>query len=149
MSEFDELVNSATEEVLETMFYTGAFGPGTEAEGAYVSAGVSFKGSRNGALDVAVPESTATALAASFLGESPDSVPPGQVPAVIGELANVLCGVVLGKIENGGQFVIAPPQVARQDLAALARHLETRQIFELEEGTLSVGLTIDPVPVNG
>ncbi|MEI9973605.1 MAG: chemotaxis protein CheX [Ignavibacteriota bacterium] len=149
MSEFEDVLSSATEEVLETMFYTGAFGPGTEGEGPYFSAGVSFKGSHNGVLDVAVPEITAMSLAASFLGETIDSVPAEQVPTVIGELANVLCGVVLGKIAEGGEFVIAPPEIARKDLAALARNLAARQVFELEEGTLSVGLTIDAMPVNG
>jgi CheY-specific phosphatase CheX len=143
MSEFDELLSSATEEVLENMFYTGAFGPGTEGDGPYYSAGVSFTGSRNGTLDVAAPESTATALAAAFLGETVESVPPEHVPTVIGELANVLCGVVLGRVEEGGHFVIAPPQVSRLELASLARNLAVRQVFELEEGTLSVGLTID------
>ncbi len=149
MSELTDLLDSATEEVLETMFYTGAFGPGTEGGGPYLSAGVSFRGSRNGTLDVAAPEATATALAAAFLGETPESVPPEQVPAVIGELANVLCGVVLGRVEDGGQFVIAPPNVSRLDLEALARNLEVRRVFELEEGTLSVGLTIDSVSGNG
>ena len=141
--ELGELLGSATEEVLETMFYTGAFGPGTEGGGTYLSAGVSFRGSRNGALDVAAPESTALALAAAFLGETVESVPPEQVPTVIGELANVLCGVILGRVEEGGQFVIAPPHVSRQDMAELVRNLEVRRVFELEEGTLSVGLTID------
>jgi CheY-specific phosphatase CheX len=144
MADLENLLDSAAEEVLETMFYTGIFGPGTEGDGPYVSAGVSFKGSRNGVLDVAAQESTATALAASFLGEAAESVPVEQIPTVIGELANVLCGVVLGRVEEGGQFVIAPPQVSRLDLANLARNLEVRRVFELEEGTLSVGLTIDP-----
>ena len=144
MADLENLLDSAAEEVLETMFYTGIFGPGTEGDGPYVSAGVSFQGTRNGSLDVAAPESTAMALAASFLGEDPESVPAEQVPTVIGELANVLCGVVLGRVEEGGQFVIAPPQVSRLDLANLARNVEVRRVFELEEGTLSVGLTIDP-----
>jgi hypothetical protein len=148
-SELEALLGSAAEEVLETMFYSAVFGPGTEAEGPYWSAGVSFRGSRSGALDVAAPESTATALAAAFLGESPESVPDGTVPTVIGELANVLCGVVLGRVEEGGQFVIAPPRVSRLDAAAFAPQLQVRHVFELEEGTLSVGLTIDPVSPNG
>jgi len=146
MSELEDLLSSAAEEVLETMFYSGVFGPGTEGGGPYLSAGVSFRGSRSGALDVAAPEATATALAASFLGETAESVPAEQVPAVIGELANVLCGVVLGRVEEGGQFVIAPPKVSRTEAGVQpARNLEIRRVFELEEGTLSVGLTIDPV----
>jgi len=145
MADLENLLDSAAEEVLETMFYTGIFGPGTEGDGPYVAAGVAFQGSRNGSLDVAAPESTAIALAAAFLGEDPESVPAQQVPTVIGELANVLCGVVLGRVEEGGQFVIAPPQVSRLDLGNPAHNLEVRRVFELEEGTLSVGLTIDPV----
>jgi hypothetical protein len=148
--ELADLLGSAAEEVLETMFYSGVFGPGTEGDGPYLSAGVSFRGSRSGSLDVAAPESTATALAAAFLGETVESVPPDQVPTVIGELANVLCGVVLGRVEEGGQFVIAPPQVCRLETGSLARHLEVRRVFELEEGSISVGLTIDDsVPGNG
>lgn len=148
MSELESLLGFAAEEVLETMFYSAVMGPGAElAEGPYLAGGVSFTGTRSGALGVSAPQSTATALAAAFLGESPDEVPASQVPTIIGELANVLCGVVLGRIEPGGQFVIAPPQVSCVDTSELAAaNLEVRRVFELEEGTLSVGLTIGPAP---
>jgi len=151
MPELEDLLGVAAEEVLETMFYTGIFGPGTEApDGPYLSAGVSFRGSRSGALDVSAPQSTATALAAAFLGESVESVPAEQVPTVIGELANVLCGVVLGRVEEGGNFAIAPPRIARLDGPELAEHYPgVRCVFEIEEGTLSVGLTIEAVPPHG
>jgi CheY-specific phosphatase CheX len=106
----EDLLCCAAEEVLETMFYSAVFGPGTEsAEGPHWCAGVTYQGSRGGALAVSLPQSTAMALAAAFLGESVESAPEAQVPTVI-ELANVLCGVLLGRMEEGGQFVIAPPQ---------------------------------------
>jgi CheY-specific phosphatase CheX len=150
MSELEDLLGSAAEEVLETMFYSAVFGPGTEAVGEpYLSAGVTFKGSRSGALDVSAPQSTATALAAAFLGESPESVPDLQVPAVIGELANVLCGVVLARVEEGGNFAIAPPRISQLDAPQSVPTLGIRRVFELEEGTLSVGLTLEPVSPNG
>jgi hypothetical protein len=149
MGELEQLLGSAAEEVLETMFYSAVFGPGTEeADGPYLSAAVRFEGTRNGLLDVSAPQSTATTLAAAFLGESTDSVADAQVPAVIGELANVMCGVVLARVEQGGNFAIAPPQVSRTD-GPLAMPGGVRQIFEIEEGTLAIGLTLEPVPANG
>ena len=149
MSELEDLLGIATEEVIETMFYSAVFGPGTEAaEGPYLSAEVTFTGSRSGALEVSAPQSTATVLAAAFLGENADSVADTQVPAIIGELANVMCGVVLGRLEQGGQFAIAPPQVSRMEGPA-ASHRGVRRVFEIEEGTVSIGLTLDPLSANG
>ncbi len=85
--------------------------------------------------------STAAVLAAGFLGED-DTVADAQVRSVVGELANVLCGVVLGRMDPKGRFVISPPQVIDADGASSVSGMVLHRRFELMEGDLAVGLTV-------
>ena len=144
MPEASAVLESITEQVLETMFFSAVLGPGEplpEAPG--LTALVSFSGARCGVLGVSGDNATATALAANFLGVGGDEVPPGQDPAVLGELANVLCGAILGHAEPEGRFTIDPPQVSNTAESATAlRHTQFQRSFETTEGVLTVGMTI-------
>jgi len=138
MTAADELLDSVVSDVLETMFFSGVFGPGTQTDGPHLAARVSFTGSHQGALEVAATEATARALAGSFLGVMEDEVPEGQAPALLGEMANVLCGAVLGRMEPQGRFLIAPPEAASGEDPGGVKH-----VFELAEGWLSVSWRVE------
>jgi CheY-specific phosphatase CheX len=144
MDETKEVLEQVSSEVLETMFFSSVLGPLEAPDGsAWLGAKVSFSGTLRGYLAVAAGEETARALAESFLGADADDVPPEQVPAMLGELANVICGSVLGKIEESGQFVISAPEAAPEgQVTAMLANLQTRLDLELMEGGLSVGLTL-------
>lgn len=133
MTDTDQVLETVVNEVLETMFFSAVFGPGVETEGQRMTARVAFTGSRSGALEVEALETTVTALACSFLGVMEEELPEGQAPAMLGEMANVLCGAVLGRVEPEGRFLISPPEVG-----VAAETPASRQVFELAEGWLAV-----------
>ena len=137
MTVTDQVLEAVVNEVLETMFFSAVFGPGTETEGDSMTARVTFTGSHEGALEVSALATTVTALACSFLGVMEDELPEGQAPALLGEMANVLCGAVLGRLEPEGRFRIAPPEIR-----SAAEPVDLRQVFELAEGWLAVSLGI-------
>jgi hypothetical protein len=141
MTDTEQVLDTVVNEVLEGMFFSAVLGPGTESEGPRMTASVSFSGSHSGALEVSALESTVTALACSFLGVMEGEMPEGQAPAMLGEMANVLCGAILGRVEPEGRFQIAPPEVgtSQEPLPGAERQDGTRQVFELAEGWLAVG----------
>ncbi len=142
MPEMERLLEGVTEEVLEAMFFSSVLGPCADpVEGPCLSAHVSFSGSRSGALAVSVPNVTAATLAASFLGTEDGSAPEDQIRAALGELANILCGAVLGRNDPAGRFSISTPEVSVVDDFAL-RSMQFQRSFELMEGNLAIGLTI-------
>ena len=139
------LLDQASEEVLENMFFSGITGElEMPAAGERLRASVAFTGTANGELSVSAPPFAAALLAAGFLGEEPGDVADFQVRAVVGELANVLCGVVLARINPDGQFVITPPRVDVIDTAdsAPAGEQAFQRCFELIEGDMTVALTV-------
>lgn len=144
MLETISLLDEISEQVLETMFFSAVLGPSDEpADEPCFTALVAFSGSRAGLLAVAADLGTATGLAANFLGMTSDEVPPGQHSVVLGELANVLCGAVLGQVHPEGRFQIMPPQVCETpEGMAILRKAQMRRSIETTEGCLAIGLTI-------
>ena len=143
MSELNSLLDQTTEDVLENMFFSGIMGEmQEEAGGERLFATVAFSGSSGGRLSVSAPASTAAVLAAGFVGEEDGSVSDSQVRAVVGELANVLCGAVLGRMNPAGHFVISAPEVSDTECEGAVRDMEIQRHFEIVEGDLAVGLSV-------
>jgi hypothetical protein len=138
-----DVLEAAVSAVLETMFFSAVFGPADAAElGAGWRAVVTFTGTRAGSVTVCTGDETARALAASFLGAD-ESVPVQQIAGVLGELANMLCGAVLGRIEPEGRFTIAPPSIGDNTGAAeLMAGAGVWRTFELAEGPLAAGVVV-------
>ena len=143
MTDLSVLLAESAEEVLENMFFSAVMGVLPEEPGGErLYATVTFGGSSHGELSVSAAQSTATLLAAGFLGAEDASVAEAQVRAVVGEIANVLCGVVLGHLDPTGNFVISPPRVTVAEDESLVCGMELQRRFELMEGDLAVGLTV-------
>lgn len=143
MADLNQLLNQAAEEVLENMFFSGVMGQMEgEPEGERLCATVSFDGSTGGELSVSAAPSTLAVLAAGFLGTEDEDVADAQVRSVAGELANVLCGAVLGHMDPKGNIRISPPAVCNAEGGNIVRDRNIRKRFELMEGDLAVGLTI-------
>ena len=144
MHEWEEFLDTTTEQVLETMFYTGVLGLADAlAEEPRVLAEVGFSGSHSGSIVVSTPVSTADILTAAMLGVDTSEVPEGQGPAVVGELANVLCGAILSQAEPSGRFVIAPPKVSRLAEPIMMQGVIAQRAFSIENGDLTVGLALE------
>ena len=102
-------------EVLETMFFES---PEDEASlldsppEDPVAATAVFGGDMQGSLCVAAGPWAARLLAASFLGREDDStITEAEVRLVACEMANMVCGNALSRIEPQGGFRIATPEI--------------------------------------
>jgi CheY-specific phosphatase CheX len=142
MPEIGPILDEVVADVLEKMFFSVVLGPGGPAAGeSCMTAVVSFSGAHAGALCVCAGAKTVTKLAESFLGE--ETVAESQVSATFGELANVLCGGVLGRIHPDGRFTISAPRVfCGWDCAAVLDTLQIRRSYEIEEGVLNASFAI-------
>ncbi len=142
---YDELVSGAVEAVLETMFFSSPLGPAeVESSASVMQARLAFHGRPSGTLSVCLSEPSARLLAAGFLGEDVESLTDSQPGEVVCELANMLCGALVSKLESNKSFELTSPELLPQN--PLATDPETppvaRQSYELENGILTVTLRV-------
>jgi CheY-specific phosphatase CheX len=145
VSDLDQIVDRITEEVLERMFFSTVLGPAPEGDPVEgLRARVEFSGSFAGALGVSIDRAAAMEHTVNFLGASEGELPFEDVGAVVGELANVLCGATLARISPDGTFLISTPQVQSSDIPSIAAGaVAVRRSFELPEGCLTVELSLN------
>ncbi len=143
----DQVLFDAAAEVLETMFFTSTLGdaePTGAAAADWLSAALSFRGGLRGRLRVRVPRHTARGLAAGFLGVEEAAVTAAQVGQVVCELANMLCGSVLSRLEEGALFELDSPALEPPGSALLFDCKTARRDLELAEGALGLSLELEP-----
>jgi CheY-specific phosphatase CheX len=118
--EFAGLVPECCSEVLDAMYFTTVLDTGLEEAGAGDSAGADqliafnlhFAGDVFGQFGILMEPSTARKLAANFLGEDESSISSVEAGEVAGELANMLCGSVMSRVEGEHKFVLSHPEAA-------------------------------------
>ena len=141
---YDELVSGAVDTVLETMFFSMSLGRAEPETGAsVVKARVAFHGRLCGALGVSLSGATARILAAGFLGEDEQSLTDAQSGEVVCELANMLCGSLVSRIESEESFDLTSPELVRTGDDFLESCPVARQSFEVENGILTVTLHVE------
>jgi len=113
-----DILPFSCEQVLETMFFTGVLSaeerrltPDSSCQHCTVTAKVVFNGPPEGALEIRLENSTAAALASSFLGIDPEAVTDGDCRQVAGELANMICGSVLSRMAPESTLHLESPVV--------------------------------------
>jgi CheY-specific phosphatase CheX len=137
-----EALSAAAADVLETMFFSPVLGEGVPAAPAAsgVAARLRFTGGRSGIFSLRVSSGAAQIIAANFLGEETEHPDPGQVSDVISELANMMCGAVLSRMDREAHFDLGPPE--------LVESLETAgsvsRAFDIGEGEVAVFLKVEP-----
>lgn len=139
-----EILSAAAAEVLETMFFTDIEGQEEPPEpgGPPLQALVRFRGRPSGIFRLSVSAEAARTLAADFLGlEEKDAVTPAQVEDVVGELANMICGAALSRLENDAGFEILPPEAAPAEGGGDA--VSVRRAFNLGTGKLEVSFCFE------
>ena len=104
-------------EVVETMFFELPLDEVREglppAEGR--AAWTAFGGTHAGWLEVRLEEGAARRLAANFLGREDEwTVTEPEIELVALELANILCGNALSRLDPGGRFRIEAPRLERR-----------------------------------
>jgi CheY-specific phosphatase CheX len=143
----NQLLPEVVDAVLETMFFTATLGPAEPETGAEVlEARVAFRGPHSGTLHLCLTEPGAQMLAAGFLGEEEEMLTGSQTGQVVCELANMLCGSLVSKLESGASFNLSSPElvpVVSRTGAGSQAPAASRQSFELESGILTVILYLE------
>jgi|SRR6185503_20178664 len=136
--DFEKHFAPAAAAVLESMFFSETAGPcGASHMPGDLQARVAFWGKVSGVLSVRVSEASARALAASFLGETEESLDAIQIGQVVCELANMLCGWIVSKAESKCVWELGAPEL----FSAHEEESEgTEQNFGIEHGTLTLVL---------
>lgn len=144
---FDQLLSGTVDTVLETMFFAQTLGPAEPESGtAVVEARLAFYGRPSGTLCVCLSEASARELAAGFLGEDEEMLKDSQPGEVVCELANMLCGSLVSKLETEESFALGSPELVQPgsvpapDSDAIPA---ARKSFELENGIMTVTLHLD------
>lgn len=80
----------------------------------WLRARVGFRGVVSGSLEVQLPVELARELGVALTGgTATDGLTDQELGDVAGELANMLCGVLLTRVDRRQAFELRPPQVAR------------------------------------
>jgi CheY-specific phosphatase CheX len=132
-------------DVLERMFFIEVLGEATEpavgADAATVD--LSFEGDPPGRFRMCIARSAANAVAADFLGEDAESLTDRQSTEVSLELANMICGAVLSRIESSAAFRLGTPQFASGETGNAGLANETRYTVDTGSGVLTVSIQME------
>jgi CheY-specific phosphatase CheX len=141
-----QALRESVNDVLEKMFFAqtlGESGPWESAGAAApeICARLTFEGERGGALTTRMTYSAARQVAADFLGADEAAVPDQQVADVVCELANMICGSVLSRVESAGTFRLSAPRIVPSWTTPPAGPDTTNYGVELSNGRLAVNVT--------
>ena len=141
VSDVAAILLESSSEVLETMFFATVLGDAPpEALQNCTGARLHYRGSPSGTFGVRVTQQSARTIAAGFLGIDDESVSEGQIGEVICELANMLCGSVLSRLERDARFDLSHPEL---DLSAAPAEFAMSRTFELEDGAIQVWMEME------
>ena len=140
-----EALSSAVSDVLERMFFLEVLGEVTEPppEAESVAVRVSFKGDPAGCFQMRIARPAANAVAADFLGEDAGSLTDRQSTDVTLELANMICGAVLSRIESRAAFRLDSPQIVTEETGEPGSAQETRCTVDTGSGALTVAIRME------
>jgi len=149
MSSLHQAVAEATDEVLSTMFFTMLDAPPeTAANEPCLRVRVNFRGRWTGTLALCASLGASAEMAANFLGlDGPDSPAAPEQEAVAKELANMICGAALSRLDNKEVFELLPPVVcelvADEELPLDTESQVAEQTYGVGAGFLQLKLRLD------
>ena len=130
-------------EILGTMFFSDVM---EDCEDGVVaadslSASLSFHGPLSGDFQLHIDLPAARLLAASFLAEEEDALAPAQIEEAICELANMICGGVLTRLQPDALYSLSHPEVMRAGNSILSHDgVMTNHTVCLDGGRLNAYL---------
>ena len=143
--ELRHALRTAVDEVLEKMFFAETLGECQScdsecAAGKKLAVNLTFAGEPSGFLLLHMSASAARQIAADFLGMEEESVSAQQTSEVLCELANMICGSVLSRVESAATFHLGAPQTVAPSVEAMMNSGGTRYCVQLTNGRLAVHL---------
>jgi chemotaxis protein CheY-P-specific phosphatase CheC len=145
------LLSESAQKAIETMFFAMPDSVSMDAgrpPGALIAASLTFQGTPPGRFGLWVSNEVARALAGNFIGyDDAALLAPDEVTGVIGELANMLCGVALSELESQSNFELSTPEsayiLADEPAPDYAAGSPTVCRFEFPEGALAFFLEFE------
>jgi CheY-specific phosphatase CheX len=137
-------LRDSVKDVLEKMFFVQTLGESHldgPAFGDQITAQVIFAGQPPGALTMRVTSAAARQIAADFLGVDEQEVSDLRVAEVVCELANMICGSVLSRMESDSAFHLSTPQIVPSPESTATSPYSTVYGVELANGRLGVSVT--------
>jgi CheY-specific phosphatase CheX len=146
--EIQEALRDSVSEVLEKMFFVRALGetpvprPAGSPPPPEITARLLFQGEPPGSLTVRLTCAAARSIAADFLGDDVEAVSGRQTAEVVCELANMICGSLLSRVEGATTFHLAAPQIVASSERAEGPST-TVYAVDLAHGPLTVTVTTE------
>jgi CheY-specific phosphatase CheX len=137
-------LRASVTEVLEKMFFVQALAESPDsqrarpASSASIAACLTFQGEPPGSLTLCVTSAAARNIAADFLGDDEETISDRQMAEVVCELANMICGSLLSRVESAAAFNLTSPRIVRP---AQSPPGATVYAVDLSNGTLTVAVT--------
>jgi CheY-specific phosphatase CheX len=143
-----QALREAVEEVLERMFFAETLGEARDAHPSAdeVAVELSFAGEPAGAMHLRLTSSAAGEIAADFLGMDAAEIADTQVSEVIRELANMICGSFLSRVESAATFHLSVPRMVSPGEELPQDASNTRCCVQLANGRLTVNIAAE-IPI--
>jgi len=116
-------LRAATNDVLERMFFIECLSELPEfVPEPVVVARLTFDGDPAGELELKISASAARSVSADFLGTDQADISEQEIYDVVCELANMICGSVLSRVESTATFRLSTPRImdSTRDIANLS-----------------------------
>jgi CheY-specific phosphatase CheX len=145
-NEIQTVLTAAVEEVLETMCFTTVLrsseGPAPDSRGGErtLTAELGFEGVPSGGFRVSVDRKVAKMLSAGFFGLDEGEITDEQSADLVCELANMICGSVLSRLERNVTFHISHPELVDADAGSCFTDESPCRWFDLGDGQMSTAL---------
>ncbi|HLI86247.1 MAG TPA: chemotaxis protein CheX [Bryobacteraceae bacterium] len=145
----EQALTECTEEVLEQMFFIQPVeeavpqDPPQNGDASHLSVDVDFSGEPSGRLLLRISKPAARSIAADFLAEEEAVLSDQQVGEVICELANIICGSVLTRVESRTSFRLGSPRLLIQVPEPEMRPSAVRSLA-LWNGNITIAMTMEP-----
>jgi CheY-specific phosphatase CheX len=148
-SDFAGLIPECSSEVLESMYFTSVLGSlsldslpeDVEEPDAYLAFNLQFAGDISGRFGLRLAAAVARNLTANFLGEQDSDLSSEEVSEVIGELANMLCGSVMSRVEGEHSFALTHPEPGMPSAPGMGDVLTST--LDTDSGTIAVWVSIE------
>lgn len=143
-NDFEPWLEGAVAEVLESMCFLSTMGEASEtgALSNWISSRLDFQGVCSGSFGLCAPHATAQMIATNFLGDDEATLTENQTAEVIGEVANMVCGALLARVESERAFTLTSPEPGIGCTEGMVGADRISHMLALDEGTLQVWLEI-------
>jgi len=139
-----ELQNAVTD-VLESMCFLSLLdqdAAATAAETPSVARRLDFRGSFSGSFGLRAPLETASIFAGNLLGQDHEELTEQEIGDSVGEIANMICGSFLCRLETKQPFDLTTPVVDATSEAGEGSMQRFTKDFVVEGGLLHTWLRI-------